>query len=113
MKLQETVKIFLLGMAVAFLGMIALRGTSSVAAQDPSSGGLQAIASAGGDTAHLFLVNPTTQIFAYYCARSGRVQLQGTRYYGFDLGIYDARPNLTIKEAKNQYEKDIKAKPGD
>ena len=114
MKTAETVRVFLLGAAVALLAVIALRPSQQSAQAQMAgapAGNLIALTAPGPgarDTS-LFLIDPGKQTIACYSAREGNpFSLRATRWFKDDLSIFltgDDRPTfnnsgITTREAE-------------
>lgn len=100
----DYVKVFLLGMIAAFLGVLAFQDNSpgiAFAEGGGSANGL--IAVTGPEKASLFLVDTGTQHIAHYNNNTGgRMKLRDGRLYKYDLGIEDdgRSAGYTVKEAE-------------
>jgi hypothetical protein len=108
MKTSETVKIFLLGMIVAFLAVIALRpqDNSALAAGGADRDG--ALMGLTGDKeASLFLVDPVNKQIAQYSIKNNNFSLRGARSFKHDLSIMEAnnQGGISVKDAGDLVEK--------
>lgn len=115
MKTGEAIKIFLLGMIVALLGVIAFRPQEQGAAyadDGSAAGGL--IAVTGEEKSTLYLIDPAKKVICQYSTDNARFTLRGARYYKNDHGLYDdnkAGGGIPVKEAKKLAEKWAKKPP--
>ncbi len=115
MKTTEIAKIFLLGMAAAFLGMLAYNSFSSNKAMAAAGGAaispagdLMALAVAGqGDKSALYLIDPANKYIAHYTYDGSTFSLRSARCYRYDLiiGDYNEKGGLKIKDVKDEAEK--------
>lgn len=118
MAMNEKIKIFLLGMAVAFLAVITfeLCGNNtrnplipSAHAADVAVAGDGTMAIAAND--NLYLINTATKNIAYYSYKNAKWTLRGGRYYKFDLGLMDEFRDggIPVKDAKKTSDDDAKS----
>lgn len=114
----DLVKVFLLGMIVALLGVLALRpdsGSVQAAGGGGAAGPVTAnglIALTGPGDAALFLIDPVNKYIAQYDIDNARFSLRAARYFKNDLYIKDINRkggidiDLAEKEAKKSMKDD-------
>lgn len=108
MKTSESMKMFLLGLVVALLAVIALRSDSGVAtaADSGGSGNLVALAQSSKNAAMLFLVDMQTRHIAVYMAEDNKFAFQAARSFRYDLGITEADGRkISVADAKKLYDR--------
>jgi hypothetical protein len=108
----EVVKIFLLGMIVAFLAVIALRpqDNSALAAGGADRDG--ALMGLTGDKeASLFLVDPVNKQIAQYSIKNNNFSLRAARSFKHDLSITEVnnQGGLSVEKAEDEARKSAKA----
>jgi hypothetical protein len=106
---MDQVRIFLLGVIATLLAVIAFRPSTQEARADTgSSDGI--IAVAAPQSSSLYLVNTKDKTIAHYENGSSNFKLKAARFYQYDLQIFDkSGKTLSVDDAKDQAEKDIKA----
>ena len=113
MKSVEAVKMFMMGLLVAVLAVIAFRATPDVNAYEggASSGTFIALTSNSnnGRTSVLYLIDSENKFISLYGYDDSQFQFRASRYYGFDMGIVDMnmRRGLGVDEAKEWMENSI------
>ncbi len=108
MKAGEAVKMILLGMTVAFLAVLAIRGGGEGLAADHAAGG-SVIALTVSDTkdTYLYLVNTESKHIALYAYDGNKFGFRASRSYQYDrLEDMNDRRGMSVKDAKQEYEKE-------
>ena len=93
MNTSDAIRMFLLGVAVALLAVIAFRPAQQSAqaqmAGAPAGNIIALTASGPKDQASLFLIDPAKQTIAFYSAKDANpFSLRGVRWFKDDLSIF-------------------------
>lgn len=114
MKTVEYIKVFLLGVLVAFTGMLVYQPSHGTVYADGTGVNVErdelGIATVGKDGS-LFLINPKDKIICQYSTDGAGFSLRTARYYGHDIKIFEGSKKGTgftqslAKERADYFEK--------
>lgn len=106
MKSVDGVKLFVAGVTVALLAMIAFRGAEQARAGGASVGTVMALTGVQQNNTMLFLVDAENKSLAVYAYDGNQFQFRAARYFAYDLGIFDhqLRSGISIEDAKEHFD---------
>lgn len=106
MKSADGVKLFVAGVVVALLAMIAFQGMDKAQAGGGSAGSLIALTGVQQNTAVLYLVDAENKSLALYAYDGNLFQFRAARYFAYDLGIFELnnRSGVSVEDAKVEFD---------
>lgn len=106
MKSVDGVKLFVAGVTVALLAMIAFRGSDQAQAGGATVGTMMALTGVQQNNSMLYLVDAENKSLAVYAYDGNQLQFRAARYFAYDLGIIEMqnRAGLTVDKAKEEFD---------